>query len=240
MDNSKIVVYSGTRNVYPQMYTSLKSLIVNTEVDMVYLLIEDDEFPYPIPDYVRPFNVTGQEFFKPDSPNFNTPWSYMELLRCALGDMLPEMIEKVLWLDIDTIVDADITELFNVDLTGYYYAGVIEPKKCTDLFRYVNTGVLLINLEMLREDNEEHEMISFLNTYKLTWPGQDVINLLCQGKIKSIDSEFNASAWTTPCIRPKIIHYAAVPKERYVKDWAYQKYDAINLIIGGKDDEQGE
>ena len=38
MDNSKIVVYAGTRNVYPQMYTSLKSLIVNTEVDMVYLL----------------------------------------------------------------------------------------------------------------------------------------------------------------------------------------------------------
>lgn len=232
MDNSKIVVYSGTRNVYPQMYTSLKSLIINTEIDMVYLLIEDDEFPYPIPDYVRPFNVTGQEFFKQDSPNFNTPWSYMELLRCALGDMLPEMIEKVLWLDIDTIVNADITELFSVDLTGYYYAGVIEPKKCTDLFRYVNTGVLLINLEMLRETGKEHEMITFLNTYRLGFPGQDVINLLCQGKVKLLDSEFNSSAYTQPCVRPKVIHYAAVPRERYVKDWAYQKYDAINLIIG--------
>ena len=54
------------------------------------------------------------------------------------------------------------------------------------------------------------------------------------------DSEFNASAWTTPCIRPKVIHYAAIPKEQYVKDWAYQKYDAINLIIGREDDEQGE
>lgn len=238
MDNSKIVVYAGTRNVYPQMYTSLKSLIVNTEVDMVYLLIEDDEFPYPIPDYVRPFNVTGQEFFKQDSPNFNTPWSYMELLRCALGDMLPEMIEKVLWLDIDTIVDADITELFNVDLTGYYYAGVIEPKKCTALFRYINTGVLMINLELLRDNGKEHEMMFFLNSYKFTWPGQDVINLLCQGRLKLIDSEFNSSAWTQPCLTPKVIHYAAVPKEQYMNDWAYKKYEAVqlNFVEGDSND----
>jgi lipopolysaccharide biosynthesis glycosyltransferase len=232
MDNSKIVVYSGTRNVYPQMYTSLKSLIINTEIDMVYLLIEDDEFPYPIPDYVRPFNVTGQEFFLPGSPNYSTPWSYMELLRCALGIILPDMIGKVLWLDIDTIVDADISELFSVNLTGSYYAGVMEPKKCTSMFRYVNTGVLLINLEMLRETGKEHEMVAFLNTYKLGFPGQDVINLLCQGKVKLLDSEFNSSAYTQPCVRPKVIHYASIPKEQYMKDWAYQKYDAIKLIIG--------
>ena len=40
--SDKVVVYSGTRNVYPQMYVSLKSLLLNTEIDRVYLLIEDD------------------------------------------------------------------------------------------------------------------------------------------------------------------------------------------------------
>ena len=231
MDHPKIVVYSGTRNVYPQMYTSLKSLLINTKVDLVYLFIEDDEFPYLIPEYVIAHNVTKQEFFKPGSPNYNTEWSYMELLRCALGDMLPETIQRVLWLDIDTIIDADISELFSIDLTGYYYAGVMEPKKCTPLFRYVNTGVLMINLELLRDMNKEHEMMFFLNNYKFTWPGQDAINLLCQGRLKMIDSEFNSCSWTQPCNRPKIIHYAAVPIEQYVNEWAYKKYESIQIYM---------
>ena len=235
----KIVVYAGTRNVYPQMYTSLKSLLVNNEIDLVYLLIEDDEFPYPIPEYVKPCNVSGQEFFKPGSPNYNNTWSYMEMLRACLGDMLPEMIDQVLWLDIDTIIDADITELFEMDLSTYYYAAVMEPKKCTALFRYVNTGVIMCNLDYLRYRNKEHEIADFLNAYHLVWPCQDAINLLCQGRLKLIDSEFNSCGYTQPCNRPKIIHYAAVPKEQYVNHWAYKKYEQIDITCFGKDADDG-
>ena len=38
--SDKVAVYAGTRNVYPQMYTSLKSLLTNTKMDRVYLMIE--------------------------------------------------------------------------------------------------------------------------------------------------------------------------------------------------------
>ena len=237
----KIVVYAGTRNVYPQMYVSLKSLLMNSPIDMVFLFIEDDVFPYPVPANVRACNVSEQQFFAPGSPNFGTPWSYMELLRCCLGEMLPEMIQKVLWLDVDTIVDADISDLFDVDLTGYFYAGVLEPKKSNMFFRYINTGVLLYNLDLLRDMNKEHELISFLNNYGFSFPGQDVINLLCQGRIKVIDSEFNASAWTASCHRPKIIHYAAIKYKDYKDHWAYKKYGTVELPIDGerKDEADG-
>lgn len=230
----KIAVYAGTKNVYEQMYVSMKSLLLNTPVDMVYLLIEDDKFPYSVPQNVQVCNVSGQQFFEPGSPNYNKQWSYMELLRCCLGEMLPEFCQQVLWLDIDTIVDGDITELFEMDLTGYFYAGVLEPKKSNMFFRYINTGVLLYNLDLLRDMNKEHELISFLNNYGFTFPGQDVINLLCQGRIKVIDSEFNTSAWTTSCNRPKIVHYAAIPAEQYKKHYLYQKYEQIELPIGGE------
>ena len=230
----KIAVYAGTRNVYEQMYVSMKSLLLNTPVDLVYLLIEDNKFPYPVPKNVQVCNVSGQQFFEPGSPNYNTPWSYMELLRCCLGEMLPESCQQVLWLDIDTIVDGDITELFEMDMTGYFYAGAMEPKKSNMFFRYINTGVCLINLDLLRDWNKEHELISFLNNYGFTWPGQDVINLLCQGRIKIIDSEFNASAWTTSCHRPKIVHYAAIKPEDYKKHHLYRKYEQMELPIGGE------
>ena len=65
----KVAVYSGTREVYPQMHTALKSLLLNTPMDRVFLFIEDDEFPYPLPSNVIPLNVSGQEFFLPGSAN---------------------------------------------------------------------------------------------------------------------------------------------------------------------------
>jgi len=226
----KVIVYSGTRNVYPQMYTSLKSLLINNDIDRVYLMIEDDEFPYPVPDNVLLMNVSKQEFFLPGSPNFNTPYSYMELMRCALGFVLPN--EKVvLWLDIDTIINEDITDLFSIDMDGFLYAGAIEPKKCNGIFVYINVGVVLCNLELLRESEKEASMIAFLNQYEFTWPGQDVINLLCQGGIRQISSEYNANQWTIACSRPKVIHYAAMKSNDYCRHWAYRKYDRIELPL---------
>ena len=233
----KVAVYSGTRNVYPQMYVSLKSLLLNTEMDRVYLMIEDDEFPYPIPETVRIANVSKQEFFLPGSPNFNTPYSYMELLRCAMGFIF-QTEKVVLWLDIDTIIDNDISDLFETDMRGFYYAGCMEPQKSRGIFTYVNSGVLLCNLELLRDTHKEVEMIGFLNQYKFTWPGQDVINLLCQGGIRPISSEYNGCSWTIPCTRPRIIHYAAIPAKEYMNEWAYKKYEQIELPLEevGEDD----
>ena len=226
----KVVVYSGTRNVYPQMYTSLKSLLINNDIDRVYLMIEDDEFTYPVPENVLIMNVSKQEFFLPGSPNFNTPYSYMELMRCALGFVLPNE-KMVLWLDIDTIINEDITDLFETNMDGFLYAGSVETKKSSGIFTYVNVGVLLCNLELLRESEKEASMIAFLNQYEFIWPGQDVINLLCQGGIRQISSEYNANQWTIPCSRPKVIHYAAMKSNDYCRHWAYRKYDRIELPL---------
>ena len=86
----KVAVYAGTRNIYEQMYVCLKSLLLNNKMDRVYLLIEDDTYPYPVPDCVRVVNVSEQEFFEKDSPNYQSPWSYMTMMRCALATMLPD------------------------------------------------------------------------------------------------------------------------------------------------------
>ena len=69
----KVAVYAGTRNLYEQMFVCLKSLLANTRMDRVYLLIEDDEFPYSLPDVCRIMNVSEQQFFPSGSPNFTSP-----------------------------------------------------------------------------------------------------------------------------------------------------------------------
>lgn len=230
----KVAVYAGTKNLYEQMYVCMKSLLANTRMDRVYLLIEDDEFPYALPDVCRIMNVSEQKFFVPGSPNYSTPWSYMALLRCVMSYILEDE-HMVLWLDCDTIVNDDISDLFQIDMDGYFYAGAMEPGKSKDIFTYVNSGVMLCNLDLLRESNKELELAYFLNSFRLRWADQEVINLLCQGHIRVIGSEYNQNAFTLPCIRPKIIHYAAI--KDFQSDWAWQKYANFDLFTEVKEDE---
>ncbi len=225
----KVAVYAGTRNIYEQMYVCLKSLLLNNKMDRVYLLIEDDEFPYPVPDCVIIANVSEQEFFEKDSPNYQSPWSYMTMMRCALATMFPEE-KRMLWLDCDTIVDADITDLFQMNMTGVFYAGAIEPRKSVDVFRYINCGVLMCNLELLRLAEREDELVQLLNGVKLGFPDQEAINLLCQCRIRLIDSSYNSNPWTMPCQIPKVIHYATIRGDELKKQWAYKKYDKMSLF----------
>ena len=55
----KAAVYGGTRNVYRNMLAPMKSLLMNSDVDKIYFLIEDDEFPYPLPKEVECINVSN-------------------------------------------------------------------------------------------------------------------------------------------------------------------------------------
>lgn len=225
----KVAVYAGTRNIYEQMYVCLKSLLLNNDMDRVYLLIEDDSFPYPVPDCVMIANISGQEFFENDSPNYQNPWSYMTMMRCALATMFPEE-KRMLWLDCDTIVDKDITDLFQMNMTGIFYAGALEPKKSIDVFRYINCGVLMCNLELLRLAEKEDELVQLLNTVELGFPDQEAINLLCQCRIRLIDSSYNSNPWTMRCQIPKVIHYATIRGDELKKQWAYKKYDKMSLF----------
>lgn len=232
--SDKVAVYAATRNIYDQMYVCLKSLLLNNPMDRVYLLIEDDSYPFPIPDNVFTVNVSEQEFFSKNSPNFNSPWSYMTMMRCVLSEVLAKE-DKVLWLDCDTIVIDDITDLFDLNMDGYFYAGALEPGKSKDVFRYINAGVLLCNLALLRKTVQEQMMVAFLNAYKFGWCDQDIINLLNQLRIRIIGSEYNQNAFTLPCSRPRIIHYAAV--KDFKNDWAYKKFEQIDLPLEEKPNE---
>ena len=153
----------------------------------------------------------------------------MTMIRCCLCDILPEE-SVVLWLDCDTIVIEDISDLFEIDLTGFHYAGTIEPAKSKGIFHYVNCGVLLCHLDMLRPWAKELEEQAFLNCYEFQFPDQDVINLLCQGRIREISSEYNFNPFVVPTNRPKIIHFAA--QKDFKDHWAYKRYEAIRQTGG--------
>lgn len=204
----KAAVYLGTRNLYPDMVTAAKSLIHNSDVEKVYFLIEDDEFPYEIPPQIETINVSDQPYFRKDGVNYNNPWTYMVLLKAALHRMFPDL-DRILCLDVDTIVVSDISDLWDVDLNRYYVAGVKEPAKSKESL-YINAGVMMLNLNNLRILGKGDELIAALNRRKYFFCEQDCIAQRCADGILEIDGDYNACNVTEHSDNPKIVHYAAV------------------------------
>ena len=115
-----------------------------------------------------------------------TGWNSIVLARLILDKFLPEDMDKVLYLDGDTIVRGKLKELWNTNLENYILGASIEPtvdkerKKNLGLeFKpYYNAGVLLVNLKKWREMKAGKIILDYYkeNNGKLFANDQDAIN----------------------------------------------------------------
>lgn len=229
----RIAAYSGTKNIYGDMLTSAKSLIANSAVDKVHMFIEDDEIQEePLPDIIVCHNVKNQKYFKLNGPNMTSPFSYMAMMRIALCHELPN--NTVLSLDADTIIKNDCTDIWDIDLDGYYFSSTPELHRTKYDILYCNHGVVYYNLKKLRNGKAD-ECIQVLNDCKFTWVEQDVCNCLCQGYIHEMPAKYNVTRFTVnneKLITPVIKHFAGLPRNKWiarpeVKHWRKMPWDEV-------------
>ncbi|HUN55446.1 MAG TPA: glycosyltransferase family 8 protein [Smithella sp.] len=165
--------------------------------------------------------------------------------RLMLADILLQC-DKCIYLDSDVIVQTDLTELFSIDLDGFYLGGIKdvdfndpfqkndERYKETGLCaqsNYINTGVLLMNLKKIRHEGLTGNFLREIKKgYKFA--DQDVLNITCLNKIKYLPVKYNMISYLYSEIKPYrvyhkdefdeakknplIIHYAAS-----YKPWLY-------------------
>lgn len=124
--------------------------------------------------------------------------------RLYIQNILPKEVNKIIYFDSDSIINCDLTELWNIDVNDYYIAGVEDtiPSKYKELIGlykndiYINSGMLLINLEKWRKDNLEEKFTKFINFYNGFVPHHDqgVINGVCKGKILKIHPKYNCNS----------------------------------------------
>ena len=221
----KAAVYAATGNMYRDMITASKSLRANSSVEEIWYLTEHPVFPYSVPDYIHPVDVSRQRWFPSGCPNIYPRWTYMVLMKVVLTKLFPEH-ERILMLDVDTIVERNIDELWDLDFEGCELAGVPEPVKSRPGKPYINCGVILENLKKLRESGTDEELIRRLNEQPYPFAEQDCINEVCGERILKLSSIYNANDYTVICKEPKIIHYAAY--RRFREKPAFQKYAAMS------------
>lgn len=115
-----------------------------------------------------------------------TGWNSIVLARLVLDKFLPDNIDKVLYLDGDTIVRGNLKELWSINLDKYVLGASIEPtvdkerKKNLGLESkpYYNAGVLLVNLKKWKEIKAGKVILDYYkeNNGKLFANDQDAIN----------------------------------------------------------------
>ena len=233
------VVYTASRNLYPYLPSAYMSLLAHNPNARVWLFVEDDKLPYDLPANCQVVNVSRQKIFGADCVNKRTTFTYMALIRCAYALLfagkpnkfgiraLPKL-DKILQLDVDTIVCENLQVLWDVDMTGKWYFAVNEINSDYKPFDskkvYYNAGVVLFNLEQMRKDKVSEEGIEYLNKTPCPYIDQDWLNAsldkygydLCL----NMGTRYNETLFTGQSLNPAIVHYAG---EKY---W-YQNFEEV-------------
>lgn len=153
--------------------------------------------------------------------------------RLFIPAMFPEY-DKAIYIDSDVVLNTDIAEMFNTDI-GDNLIGACSDESIADIpelvyyienavgaknHKYINSGVLLMNLKELRKLSFESHFLNLLNTYHFDSiaPDQDYINAICSGKIHYLDNSWDAmpNDAKPPLEHPKLIHY-----NLFSKPWCY-------------------
>jgi lipopolysaccharide biosynthesis glycosyltransferase len=110
-----------------------------------------------------------------DCPNETAYCSPYTLLR-LLADEIDIIPDKILYLDADIMFNRDITLLYDHDIEGYEYAAARDHYgKYIINHNYINAGVLLLNMKMIRQTGLFAKAREMLKEKKLPFADQSAI-----------------------------------------------------------------
>lgn len=149
--------------------------------------------------------------------------------RLKIASLLPEL-DKIICMDCDLIVLKSLKDLWETDISHYESACTLDPpttselfKKQTNLENYFNTGIMLANLKMWRQNNVEEKIFAAIKQHQkiLRFPDQDSLNIAIK-KMKTLDNKYNilasyldyySDALKNEMIKnPTVIHWAGTKK----------------------------
>lgn len=149
-----------------------------------------------------------------------TPYTLLRLM----ADLVPEIPEKILYLDIDMMIAKDLSELYNTDISKYEYAAVKEKYGSVFIWPdYINAGMLLLNMNKIRETRLLEKARYLIKNKKMLFADQDAIyrsttkKLLLPRKYNE-QSKFNRED-TVICHFCKRLIWRPYPHTENFKQW---------------------
>ena len=249
------LLYAGNYKVFDGVMTSMLSVLKRTKVKepfKIFILTMDvshlkEEYKpinekqlevltlaakkYNEKNEIKCIDVTDiydKEFA--GSPNEQCYCSPYTLLRLFM-DMLPEIPDKILYLDADIMFQHDVELLYNHDVTEYEYAAardhygkyLINPN-------YINAGVILFNMKKCRETGLFEKARELIKIKKLTFADQSAI-IRSTTKRKVLPQKFNDQKFLhkSTVVRhfSKRLFYFPYPHTENIKQWHIERMKKV-------------
>ena len=186
--------------------------------------------------------------------------------RLFIAEMFPSL-DKAIYMDSDTVVLGDISQLFDYDLRDMALGACHEQamvqedvygtyvEKCLGIDRnaYFNAGVLLINCQYFREKKILEKFIALLGEYDFrVTQDEDYLNLLCKDRVRFLPQIWNTELFGEIADSKEqcnILHYIMVSKPWHYEDcrwgdvfWSYARqtevYDELRDVLASYTDEE--
>lgn len=228
------VVYVANEKIVDQLLVSIISM---EKYNYINVKIFYTEISKKTQEFIKEIVQSKVEFFNLSDKlhKLNNNWVNNVHVQVTLETFYRLLIieyiteEKVLVIDCDTLVLGKLDSLFDINLDNSYLAASPKPESFGESYntkiglregiKYFNSGVMLLNVNLIRRDNLFSKMIDFLseNYENLHIADQDVINILVDGKYSEISSIYNYTQGKLGKIadKIKIIHYVGKFKPKY-------------------------
>ena len=238
--NNTISIVVASDNFFAIMIAALlKSIDVNhkTNEHIDFYIIDDGisaKFKNQLELVADPSRITlkwfkSKEIIPKDIviPMDKSSFPITVFLRIFIPYMIDQHAEKVIYLDVDTIVQDDISNLWNISLGDFTIGAVQDYSKTVDCrwagipnykelglpgdTKYFNSGVLLINPKKWRQEDITNQVIAVLSKYKehVVMPDQYGLNVVFAKKWLELDSKWNWFA-NQENLSPSLVHFVEI------------------------------
>lgn len=205
------IVYSSNDNYVQHMAVSMVSLMENNlNLEIVFYIFDDQISKENKGTLWALCNRYGarltfidfQKIARSLERHISCPISISTYARLFIPEFLPANCDRVLYLDCDTVINSDISELVSLDMARASVAGVLDTlpsaaKKNIGLHEnapYINGGVLLIDLKKWRNENRQHDFLKFLEArnWNVFFQDQGVVNAVLKNELMVLAPKYNA------------------------------------------------
>ena len=194
-----IVMTSDDYGLYPTLVSMASALENNNKKEniLIYHLLLSHDFNMEYIEYFESLKENYDfriNYYQIPNNIFNNVrrWkkTYTVYFKLLIPIIFPDF-ERVIYLDSDTLIFKDLSEMFNLPFNNNYILGYPfhTPWMVTINHKhpkiYINAGVLLININKIRRDNKDFELIDFTRKYtkRLFFLEQDGINFVYYKKM---------------------------------------------------------
>lgn len=132
-------------------------------------------------------------------------WNPIMYLKLFMPRFLGENVHRLLFLDVDMVINADIAPLYNIELKDNIIAGAEDWKYSIDHkiriglnkdAMYINSGVMVVDIDKWRKYENKNPISQYLEIHRDSIQNdQDAFALYFQNKIKYINQQWNVTTY---------------------------------------------